>query len=36
VAQLVVVNQVLVAQRDPEHPLTHQARTECSTRPAVR
>ena len=26
VAQLVVVDQVLVAQRNPEHPLTHQAR----------
>jgi hypothetical protein len=26
VAQLVVVDQVLVAQGDPEHPLTHQAR----------
>ena len=25
-AQLVVVDQVLVAQRDPEHPLTHQSR----------
>ena len=25
-AQLVVVDQVLVAQRNPEHPLTHQAR----------
>ena len=24
-AQLVVVDQVLVAQRDPEHPLTHQS-----------
>ena len=26
VAQLVVVDQVLVAQRNPEYPLTHQAR----------
>ena len=26
VAQLVVVDQVLVAQRNPEHPLTHQTR----------
>jgi hypothetical protein len=26
VAQLVVVDQVLVTQRNPEHPLTHQAR----------
>ena len=29
VAQLVVVDQVLVAQRHPEHPLTHQARAPC-------
>jgi site-specific DNA recombinase len=26
VAQLVVVDQVLIAQGNPKHPLTHQAR----------
>jgi len=36
VAQLVVVDQVLVNQRDPKHALLDQTRTVCSIRSASR